>query len=175
MDGMNERGPWPARLEAGVQTVARLSLAAVFWVSGQTKVEGLVLDPLGGELALGWPRLAPSALALFRDEYRLPLLAPEWAALAAASAEHLLPLLLVLGLGTRLAAAGLLVMTLVIQFLVYPGAWPTHGVWAAALGWLMLRGPGPLALDRWLALPVQRWLDRRWPAGWPRPWGGGAR
>jgi putative oxidoreductase len=55
--------------------------------------------------------------------------------------------LVLLGLGTRFAALGLLVMTAVIQFLVYPGAYPTHGVWAAVLLWLMARGPGRLSLD----------------------------
>jgi len=148
--------------EALLQVLSRWAVGAVFWTAGQTKVEGLVLDPIGGSVALDWPRLAPSAVALFRDEYRLPLLDPAWAALAAASAEHLLPLLLLLGLGTRAAAAGLLAMTLVIQVFVYPGAWPTHGVWAAVLGWLLLRGPGPLALDPWLAAAWRR--RRRVPA-----------
>jgi putative oxidoreductase len=67
--------------------------------------------------------------------------------------EHLLPLLLLLGLGTRLAALGLLGMTLVIQLFVYPDAWPTHLTWAVALLYLVGRGPGALALDRWLKLP----------------------
>jgi putative oxidoreductase len=69
------------------------------------------------------------------------------AATLAALGEHVLPVLVLLGLGTRFAALGLLVMTVVIQFLVYPGAYPTHGVWAAVLLWLMARGPGRLSLD----------------------------
>jgi putative oxidoreductase len=88
---------------------------------------------------------------LFRDEYQLPLLAPELGATLAALGEHALPLLILLGLGTRFAALGLLVMTAVIQLLVYPGAWPTHGVWAAVLLWLMALGPGAVSLDHWLA------------------------
>ncbi|MBZ8140056.1 hypothetical protein CLD22_09125 [Rubrivivax gelatinosus] len=139
---------WP---QAPVQLLARLALAAVFWRSGQTKVEGFVLDLVEGRFEFGWPRLAPQAVDLFRDEYRLPLLPPEAAALLAAGAEHLLPALLLLGLGTRAAALGLLVMTAVIQLFVYPGAWPTHGVWAAALAWLVLGGGGPWSLDALLA------------------------
>jgi putative oxidoreductase len=77
-------------------------------------------------------------------------LTPEFAAALAAFGEHLLPLMLLLGLGTRLAAAGLLAMTAVIQLLVYPGAYATHGVWTAVLLWLMARGPGALSIDRWL-------------------------
>lgn len=143
----------PEAVEALVQLLARVALAGLFWRSGQTKVEGFVLDLAEGRFEFGWPRLAPQAVDLFRDEYRLPLLPPEAAAVLAAGAEHLLPLLLVLGLGTRGAALGLLAMTAVIQFFVYPGAWPTHGTWAAALAWLVLRGAGPASLD---ALIVRR-------------------
>ena len=131
--------------------VARFSIAAVFWKSGQTKLEGLAVDIVSGEFQLGWPRLSDNAVALFREEYRLPLLPPEWGALLAATGEHVLPLMLLLGLATRLSALGLLGMTLVIQLLVYPGAYPTHGTWAAVLLYLMAHGPGKLSLDAWLA------------------------
>lgn len=134
-----------------IALVARFSIAAVFWKSGQTKVEGFAIDLVGGEFTLGWPHLSDSALALFRDEYKLAWIAPQWAALLAALAEHVLPACLLLGLGTRLAAAGLLAMTAVIQLFVYPAAYPTHGVWAAVLLWLMALGPGPIAIDHWLA------------------------
>ena len=154
---------WPARLQAAgvrlferiphslVALLARLSLAAVFWTSGQTKVQGLVVNLVEGEFSLGWPRLSDNALALFRDEYRLPLLAPELAAPMAAFAEHLFPLLLLLGLATRLSALALLAMTLVIQVFVYPGAYATHGTWAALMLVLMARGPGVFSLDHALA------------------------
>lgn len=134
--------------------LGRFAIAAVFWKSGQTKVEGLAIDLIGGEFRLGWPHLSDSALELFRSEYRLPLLAPELAALMAAFAEHLFPVLLLLGLATRLSALALLGMTLVIQVFVYPDAYPTHGCWAAILLFLMARGPGALALD---ALIARRW------------------
>ena len=96
--------------------------------------------------------VSPSAIDLFRTEYRLPLLAPELAAHLAAYAEHLFPLLLALGLATRPSAAALLAMTLVIQVFVYPDAWPTHPSWAALLLYLLGRGAGTLSLDRALRL-----------------------
>ena len=134
-----------------VALLARVSVAGVFWRSGQTKIEGLAIDLVEGTWTLGWPRLSENAVALFRDEYRLPLLPPELAAMAAAAGEHLLPLLLLAGLATRLSAAGLLAMTAVIQLLVYPGAWPTHGTWAALLLVLMAQGGGRWSVDHLLS------------------------
>ena len=130
--------------------LGRFSIAAVFWKSGQTKIQGLAIDIVGGEFRLGVPRLSDSVVDLFRDEYRLPLLPPELAATAAALGEHLFPLLILLGLATRFSAAALLVMTLTIQLLVYPDAYPTHGVWATVLLYLMAKGPGKLSIDRWI-------------------------
>ena len=154
---------WPARMVSRaigifekiphslIALLARFSIAAVFWTSGQTKVEGLAINVVTGEFSLGWPRLSDSALALFRDEYKLPLLSPEFAAPLAATAEHLFPLLLLVGLATRFSALALLGMTLVIQIFVYPGAYATHGTWAAVLLYLMACGPGKISLDHWLA------------------------
>ena len=118
---------------------SRVSIAAIFFLSGRTKVEGLLT-------------LTDSAYELFRSEYKLPLVPPELAAHAAAYAEHLFPLLLVLGLFTRFSALALLGMTLVIQLFVYPAAWPTHLSWAALLLYLVGRGGGRLALDRLLRI-----------------------
>ncbi|GAC1606981.1 MAG: DoxX family protein [Ramlibacter sp.] len=123
----------------------------MFWSSGQTKVEGFALNVVSGEFQPGWPRLSDSALALFREEYKLPFLSPEIAAPLAAAAEHLLPVLLLAGLATRFSALGLLAMTLVIQLFVYPGAYATHGTWAAVLLYLVARGPGAFSLDHLLA------------------------
>lgn len=131
--------------------VARFSIAAVFWNSGQTKVQGFVVNLVSGEFTLGWPSLSDSALALFQDEYKLPFLPPALAAPMAATAEHVFPLLILIGLGTRFSALALLGMTLVIQLFVYPGAYATHGTWAAVLLYLMARGPGMLSVDHWLA------------------------
>lgn len=133
-----------------IALLARFSIAAVFWQSGQTKIEGLAIDLVQGVFELGWPQLSDSAVALFRDEYRLPLLPAEPAAVMAALAEHLLPIFVLLGLGTRYAALGLLGMTAVIQIFVYPGAYPTHGVWAAVLLGLIARGAGLVSIDHLL-------------------------
>jgi putative oxidoreductase len=131
--------------------VGRFSIAAVFWKSGQTKVEGLAIDMIDGRFTLGWPHFADSTLDLFRDEYKLPFLPPETAAVMATTAEHVFPVLLLFGLATRLSATALLVMTLVIEIFVYPDAWPLHGVWATVLLYLMANGPGVLAVDHLLA------------------------
>lgn len=144
--GLFERIP-----HALIAFIARFSIAAVFWNSGQTKVEGFVINLVSGDFAVGWPVLSDSAVALFQDEYKLPLIAPELAAPLAAVAEHVLPALLLVGLATRFSALALLGMTLVIQLLVYPGAYATHGTWAAGLLYLMARGPGRWSVDHWLA------------------------
>jgi len=134
-----------------VALMARVGIGATFWLSGQTKIEGLVLDPIGLHAQLGWPHVSEGALELFRTEYALPLLPPEMAATMAAFSEHIFPLLLVLGLGTRFAAMALLGMTAVIEVFVYPDAWPTHAIWAACLLFLVARGAGTISLDHLLA------------------------
>jgi putative oxidoreductase len=97
------------------------------------------------------PQLSDSAVYLFEEEYHLPLIAPEPAAIMAAFAEHIFPVLILLGLATRFSALALLLMTLIIQLLVYPDAYPTHGVWATVLLLLLAKGPGAVALDRFIA------------------------
>ncbi|TXT31830.1 MAG: putative oxidoreductase [Rhodocyclaceae bacterium] len=134
-----------------IALIGRFSIAAIFWKSGQTKIEGLAIDIVSGEFQLGWPHLSDSALELFRSEYRLPLLPPELAAPMAAFGEHFFPILILLGLATRFSSLALLVMTLTIQIFVYPDAYPTHGVWATVLLVLIARGPGKVSLDHWLA------------------------
>lgn len=119
--------------------VQRLGIAAIFFQSGRTKVEGLFTVP-------------ETTVELFRSEYALPLLPPDLAAYAAAGAEHLFPILLAVGLFTRLSAAALLGMTLVIQFLVYPDAWPTHLSWAGLMLPLIALGGGRFSLDRLLRI-----------------------
>jgi putative oxidoreductase len=118
----------------------RLGIAAVFFLSGRTKVDGLLT-------------INDSAFELFRYEYALPLVPPEAAAYAATYSEHLFPLLLALGLFTRFSATALLVMTLVIQVFVYPDAWPTHLSWAGLLLPLIAFGGGKVSMDRLLRLP----------------------
>lgn len=131
--------------------VGRFSIAAVFWKSGQTKIEGLAIDLVDGTFQIGLPRLADSTIPLFKSEYALPLLSPALAAHLAAVAEHVFPILILFGLATRFSALALLGMTLTIQLFVYPAAYPTHGTWAAVLLYLMARGPGKLSIDHLIA------------------------
>lgn len=119
--------------------IQRLGVAAVFFQSGRTKVEGIFTIP-------------DTTIELFRSEYALPLLPPELAAYMAAGAEHLFPVLLVLGLFTRLSAAALFGMTLVIQTFVYPDAWPTHLSWVGLMLPLIALGAGKYSLDRLLKI-----------------------
>jgi putative oxidoreductase len=118
---------------------ARVAVATIFFLSGRTKVDGFLT-------------VNDSAYTLFREEYKVPLLPPEMAAHLATYAEHLFPVLLVLGLMTRLSALALLGMTAVIQLFVYPSAWPTHLAWATLMLYLIGRGAGPLSLDRTLGI-----------------------
>lgn len=120
--------------------VQRLAIGSVFFMSGRTKVDGLLT-------------VNESAFELFRYEYALPLVPPEAAAYAATYSEHLFPILLLFGLFTRFAAAALLGMTLVIQVFVYPDAWPTHLSWAGLLLPLIAFGGGRFSLDRLARLP----------------------
>lgn len=128
-----------ARLPWDIAALAlRIFPAAVFLASGRTKMDG-------------W-RIADSTWFLFENEYALPLIPPHIAAVLATLAEHIFPALLLLGLATRASALALLGMTAVIQIFVYPGAWQTHGLWAACFLALITMGPGRLSLDRQLGL-----------------------
>ena len=129
--------------EALLLIVARFGIAAIFFLSGRTKVEG-------------WIGLTPSTYELFKSEYALPFVPPAIAAHIATYSEHFFPVLLVLGLFTRPAAAALLGMTLTIQLFVYPDAWPTHLSWAAILIPLVARGGGTWSLDRLMGLETGR-------------------
>jgi putative oxidoreductase len=111
----------------------RFAVATVFWNSAMTKLAN-------------WD----TAIALFTDEYKVPLLPPEITAYIAVTIELTTPVLLVLGLATRPAALVLLGMTTVIEVFVYPLAWPTHLQWAAMLLVLLCRGAGKLSLDHLL-------------------------
>jgi putative oxidoreductase len=114
--------------------VDRIAIAAIFFYSGRTKVDGFLT-------------VNDSTYLLFQDEYKVPLVPPDVAAHMATYAEHLFPILLVLGLFTRLSAFALLGMTAVIQIFVYPDAWPTHLSWAGLLLYLIARGGGKIAVD----------------------------
>ena len=119
--------------------VARLGVAAIFFQSGRTKVDGLL-------------HIKDSTYSLFETEYHVPLLPPDVAAHAATYSEHLFSILLVVGLFTRLSAVAFLGMTAVIEIFVYPDAWPTHLSWAGLLLVLIARGGGRFSLDRALKI-----------------------
>jgi putative oxidoreductase len=120
-----------------IALVARLAPAGVFWRSGQTKLNG-------------W-QVTDSAVALFENEFQLPVISPWLAAHITAYAEFLFPVLLVLGLATRFTALAMMIMTAVIEIFVFPDAWPIHGTWAACFLILMTRGPGIVSLDHFIA------------------------
>ena len=126
--------PW---IEAVMLLFVRISLAGIFWRSGRTKVdEG------------SWLSVSDTAIFLFEEEYKGVPLPPEFAAYMATYAEHLFPVLLVIGLFTRLSAFALLIMTMVIQIFVYPEAWwSVHMIWVALALVLIVRGGGSLSLD----------------------------
>ena len=121
---------------------ARLGIAAIFFLSGRTKVEG-------------WLTITDSTYELFRTDYALPFAPPALAAHLATYSEHFFPFLLVLGLFTRPAALALLGMTTVIEVFVYPDAWPTHLSWVGLLLPVIAAGPGAWSLDRLLGLEVR--------------------
>ncbi|MBA4762816.1 DoxX family protein [Sphingomonas sp.] len=127
--------------------LVRLALAGIFWRAGRSKVvEG------------SWFELSDSTRYLFENDYSAVPLPPELAAPMALMAEHLFPVLLLIGLATRFSALALLGMTLVIQLFVYPDAWwATHILWVALAGILIVRGGGMVSLDAQIA----KWHRRR--------------
>lgn len=127
--------------ESFVLAFVRVVLGGIFWRSGQTKVvEGT------------WFNLTDTTYELFRTEYAGVPLPPEFAAVMANTAEHVLPALLLAGLFTRFTALALLGMTLTIQLFVYPDAWwPEHSLWTALALILIVRGGGLFSLDHLLA------------------------
>ena len=131
-----------------LQFLFRFTIAAVFWNSGLVKIQS-------------WE----PTVALFANEYRVPLLPPELAATLAAAVELTCPVLLVLGLATRLATLPMLGMTFVIQTFVYPDLWLAHLTWATILAFILTRGPGALSLDHFVANAAMRTPAARRPRG----------
>jgi putative oxidoreductase len=121
---------------AGCQLLFRLAIAGVFLRPGLTKIAS-------------WE----PTVAMFRDEFKVPVLSPEIAAALVATFELGCSLLLIAGLATRLATLPLLAMIAVIQLFVYPNAWPEHLTWGSILIFLLTRGAGSLSLDRLIARP----------------------
>lgn len=121
-----------------VQLAARLFIGIVFWQSARTKVDGFMIKD--------------QTYYLFENIYNIPLIPSNWAAVMATIGEHSLSVLIILGLASRFSAAGLLVMTAVIEIFVFPEAWVLHGTWAASLLVVLAYGPGRLSLDHLLKL-----------------------
>lgn len=125
----------------------RLWAAKIFYMSGRTKAGDGFFTP------------SETTFFLFEEEYALPVIDPVLAAHLALYAETFLPMMLLLGLGARLGALGLMGMTLTIQIFVYPASFPEHATWIAALLPVFMMGPGGIALDRLIASRVQaRWM-----------------
>jgi putative oxidoreductase len=112
------------------QLLFRLAIAGVFIRAGMTKIAS-------------WE----STIALFANEYKVPVLPPEVAAVMSSAVEIGGSILLVLGLGTRLATVPFLGMIATIQLFVYPEAWPEHLVWTSILLFLLTRGGGAISID----------------------------
>ena len=121
-------GRFPRSLQ---QLLFRLAVGSVFLKAGLTKIAS-------------WE----STVALFREEYQVPVLPPEVAATLATTFELGCSTLLVFGLGTRVAALPLLGMIAVIQLFVYPNAWAEHLTWGSILVAVLTRGAGAASLDR---------------------------
>jgi putative oxidoreductase len=119
----------------------RIGVAAVFWYSAMSHLAS-------------WD----TTLELFKEEYKVPILPSATAAYLAVAIEVTTPVLLVVGLFTRVSALVLLGMTTVIEVFVYPQAWPTHVQWAAMLLVLLARGPGKASLDWFIR---RHWLGPR--------------
>ncbi|MGQ0677289.1 MAG: FAD-dependent oxidoreductase [Rhodospirillales bacterium] len=130
--GLAERAAGPL-----LDLLIRWWLASIFWVSGILKIAN-------------WQ----TALDLARNEYPVSWMDPVAAAYLGAAIEIACPVFLVLGLGARLAAIPMLILSLVIQF-NYKEL-PDHLFWAILLGWLVVRGPGALSLDHAIAPAIRR-------------------
>ena len=122
--------------------LCRWGIAAVFWRSGQTKVHGFF-------------QINPTTFDLFREEYKIPVIPPDVAAVMATVSEHLFSVLLFIGLASRLSALALFGMTLVIEIFVYPESWPDHLMWASAMLFVLFRGPGKWSMDHLIGKKIR--------------------
>ncbi|MBM4194665.1 MAG: DoxX family protein [Gemmatimonadetes bacterium] len=131
---------WLSRFPPAILHLAmRIGVGAVFFRAGLLKYNSPEFTVL-----------------LFRDEYQVPILAPEVAARLATINELTIPIFLFLGLATRLATLPLLGMITVIQLFVYPNAWTDHLLWGSILVFLLTRGPGPISADYFIGLLIRR-------------------
>ncbi|MGQ0767382.1 MAG: DoxX family protein [Gemmatimonadota bacterium] len=113
-----------------IQLAMRVAVGSVFFKAGLLKLSSFEF-----------------AVKLFEDEYKVPLIDPALAARMAMTVELTIPVLLFVGLWTRIATLPLLGMIAVIQTFVYPNAWTDHLLWGSILVFIATRGPGALSLD----------------------------
>lgn len=138
----------------------RLLMARVFFLDGQTRIEGtrLAFNPLdyvnydflrGYDFSIILPmQVKAQTFTAFSTQYPAIPVPPVLSAYLVSYAEFILPVMLVLGLGTRFAALGLLIMTAMISYFVLPQVFlTTHIFWAAILLVLIARGPGAVSVD----------------------------
>jgi putative oxidoreductase len=136
---------WLARFPLSIiQLAGRIGVGATFFKAGLLKYQS-------------WE----FTVRLFQEEYRVPLLDPAVAACIAMVQELTIPILLFLGLATRIATLPLLGMIAVIQTFVYPNAYNEHLVWGAILVLLLTRGPGVFSLDHLIGRSAKRRLRPR--------------
>ena len=121
-----------------VELALRVGVGMVFFKSALTKLDD------------AW-MVSDAAVALFAEEYKVPILSSALAAHLGTAVEFFGAILVMVGLASRPAAAALLALTAVIQFTVYPGNWAEHLLWAGPLAYVLTRGPGALSLDYVLA------------------------
>ncbi len=127
---------WLSLLQSPALLAARAYVAYVFFISGLTKIRD-------------WG----TTVALFTDEYKVPFLSPNVAALMGTAGELVLPALLLIGLGTRFAALGLSVVNIVAVIAlqeIAPAAFQQHILWGVLLAGIAIFGAGALSLDRWI-------------------------
>lgn len=128
-----------------INIAMRLVIFKVFWFSVQTKIVGLTV---AGQHFAFW-NVTDSTFLLFDFEYGIPLIPSELAAYLGTFGEFFLPLMILFGFMTRFAAVGLLIMTMTIQFFVYPDAWwSVHVFWTLILLYIIRNGGNAISLDK---------------------------
>jgi putative oxidoreductase len=149
-DAMNRNAPAPMAIAAAALGLLGRFPSAILDLGFRVGVGMVFLKSALTKLDDSW-RVSDTAIQLFQEEYKVPLLPPELAAYLGAANEFFCSLMVILGLGARLGAAALLGLVAVIQFLVYPGNWAEHLMWASLLAHVLTRGPGAISVDRLIA------------------------
>jgi len=143
-----------------VAVVLRLVMARLFFLDGQTRIEGprVPLNVQDFDFSVVLPlQVKVETIGAFLNQYAAVPVSPVLGAYLLSYAEFILPICLLLGFGTRFAALGMLIITALIQIYVAPDAlWSVHVFWAAILLVLLSRGPGSISVDA-----IIRYIARR--------------